>query len=272
MNTSPEDGFAPRAGENAPWPVLFLGHGSPTNVVADNPVTRAWARLGGVLGKPRAVLCVSAHWLTRGTFLTGNLHPRTIHDFGGFPQELYDVQYPAPGDPALARRTAALLGLGSGAVTEEWGLDHGAWGVLRGMYPAADVPVVQLSLDAGLSESDHAAMARRLRELRRENILIVASGNVVHNLGRIVWSEDAPVPEWAATFDSVAAAALRRGDLDALVAWRSLTPTAPLAHPTLDHWWPLLYAAALREKGEPLSFPVEGFQNGTISMRAVRVG
>lgn len=242
------------------------------NVVGDNPATRAWARLGRALGKPRAVLCVSAHWLTRGTFVTGNPRPRTIHDFGGFSEELYRVQYPAPGDPALARRTAALLGLGSSAVTEEWGLDHGAWGVLRGMYPDADVPVVQLSLDTTLTESDHAALARRLRDLRREGVLIAASGNVVHNLGRIVWAEEAPVPDWAAGFDKAAADALGAGDLDALAAWRSLTPTAALAHPTPDHWWPLLYAAALREKSEPLNFPVEGFQNGTISMRAVRIG
>jgi 4,5-DOPA dioxygenase extradiol len=140
------------------------------------------------------------------------------------------------------------------------------------MYPDADVPVVQLSLDVARSEADHADLARRLRDLRREGVLIVASGNVVHNLGRIVWAEDAPVPDWAAAFDSAAADALRGGDLDALVKWRSLTPTASHAHPTPDHWWPLLYAAALREKGEPLSFPFEGFQNGTISMRAVRVG
>ncbi|MBK7544335.1 MAG: 4,5-DOPA dioxygenase extradiol [Elusimicrobia bacterium] len=274
LNTSADAAFAPRARESAPWPVLFLGHGSPMNVVGDNAAARAWARLGRALGKPRAVLCVSAHWLTRGVFLTGNARPRTIHDFGGFPEALYQIQYPAPGDPALARRTAGLLGLGAGAVTDDWGLDHGAWGVLRGMYPGADVPVVQLSLDERRSERAHWDLGRRLGPLRREGVLIVASGNIVHNLGRIVWAEDAPVPDWARDFDAAVADAVRAGRGESLADWRSLTPTAGHAHPhpTPDHFWPLLYALALREGDEPVTFPVEGFQNGSISMRAVRFG
>lgn len=242
------------------------------NVVGDNAVTRAWTRLGRALGKPRAVLCVSAHWLTRGVFLTGSARPRTIHDFGGFPETLYQIQYPAPGDPALARRTADLLGRGAGALTDDWGLDHGAWGVLRALYPEADVPVVQLSLDAGRSERAHWDLGRRLRPLRREGVLIVASGNIVHNLSRIAWAEDAPVPDWARDFDAAVDKVLRAGPGEALVDWRALTPAAELAHPTPDHFWPLLYAMALREGDDPVSFPVEEFQNGSISMRAVRIG
>lgn len=188
------------------------------------------------------------------------------------PKRFIKFSTPAPGDPALARRTADLLGLDANAVTDEWGLDHGSWGVLRGMYPAADVPVVQLSLDAGRSEKAHWDLGRRLGALRREGVLIVASGNIVHNLGRIAWAEDAPVPDWARAFDAAVADAARAGRGDSLVDWRSLTPGAGLAHPTPDHFWPLLYALALRESDEPVTFPVEGFQNGSISMRAVRIG
>lgn len=254
------------------WPALFLGHGSPMNAIEDSPFASAWTELGRALGKPRAVLCVSAHWLTRGTFLTGNSRPRTIHDFGGFPPELYDIQYPAPGDPALAEKTAARLGLGVGAVTEDWGLDHGAWSVLRRLFPAADVPIVQLSLDVGLSAAGHWALAERLAPLRDDGVLVLASGNTVHNLGDISWEDGAPVPDWAREFDGVVAGALREGRKDALLGWESLTARARRAHPTPDHFWPLLYVAALRRPGEPLSFPVEGFQNGTIAMRAVQVG
>lgn len=179
------------------WPGLFLGHGSPMNAIRDSPFASAWEELGRALGKPRAVLCLSAHWLTRGTFLTGNARPRTIHDFGGFPPALYEVHYPAPGDPALAEKTAALLGLGSVAVTDEWGLDHGAWSVLRRLYPAADVPVVQMSLDVGLSAAGHWALAELLAPLREDDVLVLASGNVVHNLGDISIEAEASVPPWA---------------------------------------------------------------------------
>lgn len=254
------------------WPALFLGHGSPMNAIEDSLFATAWEDLGRALGKPRAVLCVSAHWLTRGTFLTGNPRPRTIHDFGGFPPALHEVQYPAPGDPALAEKTAGLLGLGAGAVTDKWGLDHGAWSVLRRLYPAADVPVVQLSLDVALSAAGHWALAERLAPLREEDVLVLASGNTVHNLGEFSWAAEAPVPDWARQFDGAVAQALRGRDREALVAWESLTPQARRAHPTPDHYWPLLYAAALCRPGDALVFPVEGFQHGTIAMRAVRAG
>lgn len=254
------------------WPGLFLGHGSPMNAIRDSPFASAWEELGRALGKPRAVLCLSAHWLTRGTFLTGNARPRTIHDFGGFPPALYEVHYPAPGDPALAEKTAALLGLGSVAVTDEWGLDHGAWSVLRRLYPAADVPVVQMSLDVGLSAAGHWALAERLAPLREDDVLVLASGNVVHNVGDISIEAEASVPPWARDFDEAVAQALRGHDKEALIAWESLTPQARRAHPTPDHFWPLLYTAALRRPGDALTFPVDGFQHGTIAMRAARAG
>ena len=258
-----------RARETVPWPVLFLGHGSPMNAVRETPYSQAWRALGEKLGTPSAVLCISAHWLTQGTRITSNRNPRTIHDFGGFPEELFQVQYPAPGDPNLARRTAELLGLGKNALTEEWGLDHGAWSVLRRLYPSADVPVVQLSLDANRTEADHMALGQKLAPLRRENVLILASGNIVHNLRFLNWSDVGPVPEWAREFDQAVAHAVLENKPEKLIRWDLLTPTARQAHPSPDHFWPLLYAMGLREPSDQLTFPVEGFQNSTISMRAV---
>lgn len=252
-------------------PALFLGHGSPLNAIQDTPVARAWAELGRALPRPTAALVVSAHWLTRGTFFTGQARPPTIHDFGGFPPALHAVQYPAPGDPALARRAASLLGLDAKAVVDAWGLDHGAWSVLRRMYPAADVPVVQMSLDVGATDEERWEAAARLGPLREEGVLILASGNITHNLGEFFPDDDAPVAAWARDFDALAARALTAGDREGLLAWRSWAG-APRAHPTPDHFWPLLTAAALRRPGEPASFPVTGFQHGTFSMRGFRVG
>lgn len=260
-----------RAGEKVPWPVLFLGHGSPMNAVRDTRYSTAWRTLGESLGKPSAVLCISAHWLTQGTQITSNEKPKTIHDFGGFPEELFQVQYPAPGAPSLAKRSAALLGVGEKALTEEWGLDHGAWSVLRHLYPQADVPVVQLSLDVNLSESAHVALARRLAPLRNEGVLILASGNIVHNLRLLNWTENAPVPEWAKEFDQAVEKAVGENSMDRLIHWNKLTPTASHAHPSPDHYWPFLYAVALRNSGDKISYPITGFQNSTISMRGVLI-
>lgn len=260
-----------RAGEQVPWPVLFLGHGSPMNAIQNSGYSKAWRALGETLGKPKAVLCISAHWLTEGTQLTSNDKPKTIHDFGGFPDELYQVQYPAPGNPTLARHVADLLDLGKNALTQEWGLDHGAWSVLKHLYPEADVPVVQLSLDMKKSASAHVEMAKKLAPLRKEGVLILASGNVVHNLGLMNWVEDAPVPDWAKHFDQAVADSILSDNLNSLIRWETLTPEGARAHPTPDHYWPLLYVMALREKTDQVSFPVKGFQHATISMRAIQL-
>jgi 4,5-DOPA dioxygenase extradiol len=182
-----------------PLPVLFLGHGSPMNAIEDNAWSRAWRALGARLPRPRAVLCVSAHWETPGPWLTGADAPTTIHDFGGFPQALFDVRYPAPGDPALARRVIELLGDASARIDPDRGLDHGAWGVLRPMYPEADIPIVQLGIDSRRPGAWHVALARRLAPLRDEGVLVVASGDIVHNLRLFDWRDPAPLP-WALRF------------------------------------------------------------------------
>lgn len=239
------------------------------NAISDNVYSNTWRALGEKLGKPKAILCVSAHWLTEGTQITANEKPRTIYDFGGFPEALYKIQYPAPGDPKLARRTADLLGLGERALTEEWGLDHGAWSVLRHLYPNADVPVVQLSLDVNLSEEAHVSLAKKLAPLRDAGVLILASGNIVHNLRLLNWTDNAPVPAWAKEFDHAVEKTVGENNIDPLIHWNKLTPTALNAHPSPDHYWPFLYAMALRNFGDTVTFPITGFQNSTISMRAV---
>lgn len=242
------------------------------NAIQNNAYSKNWRTLGEQIGKPKSVLCVSAHWLTDGTQVTANEKPKTIHDFGGFPNELYQVQYPAPGNPPLARHVAELLELKINGMTDEWGLDHGAWSVLKHLYPEADVPVVQLSLDVNKSASAHVEIAQKLAPLRKEGVLILASGNVVHNLGLMNWMEDAPVPEWARRFDHTVAESIQSGNLDSLIHWETLTPDGARAHPSPDHYWPLIYAMALREKTDQISFPVTGFQHGSISMRAVIAG
>ena len=255
-------------------PVLFVGHGSPLNAIEDNRWSRAFSALGHELPRPRAVLAVSAHWWTEGTFLTGMEHPRTIHDFSGFPRALHEVEYPVPGSPDLARRVAALLE-GAASVTDDWGLDHGAWSVLRHLIPEADVPVVQLSLDARLDAEGHLELGRGLRTLRGEGVLILGSGNVVHNLRDAMQraSTGAPTtPEWAEAFDRDVARALRERDSGRLVrAWPD-GEQARQAHPHPDHWFPLLYAYGATDERDTPSFPIEGFDLGSLSMRAVRWG
>lgn len=248
-------------------PVLFLGHGSPMNAVADNGFTRSLAALGRRLPRPGAVLCVSAHWLTNGTTVTGMARPRTIHDFGGFPEELYRVEYPAPGSPELAAELARTLGA---SVDEgEWGLDHGAWSVLRHAFPKADVPVVQLSLDAGASARRHFELGKKLRPLREKGILIVGSGNVVHNLRRIRWEEDAAPEPWAVEFDAWVKSRLEARDFGALAGGLSAAPSGRISVPTREHYDPLLYVLGASDETDALRFEHEGIQNGSISMRSL---
>ena len=251
-------------------PVVFVGHGSPMNALEETTFSRAWRQWGKELGRPRGILCLSAHWWTEGTRVTAHTRPPTIHDFYGFPQELYGLRYPAPGDPSLAREVASLLG--EADLTEEWGLDHGAWSVLRHLFPAADVPVVQVSLDRNLPPASIPEFARRLAPLRESGVLVVASGNIVHNLRTLSADPDAPVPAWVRDFDEAAAQRLGDGKHADLLDWPRLSPGAERAHPTPDHWIPLLYAAALRRPEDLVTFPVQGFQHGTISMRAVQWG
>lgn len=253
-------------------PVLFVGHGSPINAIEDNRWSRAFRELGAGLPRPRAILAISAHWYVDGTLLTANPRPETIHDFGGFPKALHEMRYPAPGQPDLAERVRALIGPAADLSTD-WGLDHGTWSVLCHTHPRADVPVVQLSIDRRLRPEQHLALARPLRELRDEGVLVLASGNITHNLadafGRMQ-DGDTATPDWAERHDASCAAALLQHDQGRLLELWPGTSDGRRSHPTPDHWLPLLYAVAASDDGDQVTFPIDGFDLGSLSMRAVR--
>src|SRR5689334_7253873 len=254
-------------------PAIFFGHGNPMNALATNSYTEAWRRIGGQTPKPRAILAISAHWFVPGTGVTVSTAPRTIHDFGGFPAELYRVQYPAPGDPALARRVQQLLAPLPVALDNSWGLDHGAWSVLVHVYPHADIPIVQLSIDETQPPSFHFELGRKLAPLREEGVLIAGSGNLVHNLHAYAWGRHAVDPfDWAVHFENQARQMMLAGEDKPLVHYESLGREAALSIPTPDHYLPLLYVLATRQAGEPVAFPVEGVDGGSISMLSVQVG
>ncbi len=254
-------------------PAIFIGHGNPMNAVRRNPYTQAWAALGRGAPRPKAILAISAHWFVPQTGVTVATAPRTIHDFGGFPRELYQVRYPAPGDPDLARRVCDLLRPLPVKLDETWGLDHGAWSVLCHMYPEADIPVVQLSIDETRPAGSHYEMGARLAPLRDEGVLIVGSGNLVHNLHAYAWGRQAVEPyAWAVTFEQEARAMLLAGDHAPLVDYTRLGREALLSIPTPDHFLPLLYVIGARQAGDAVAFPVEGVDGGSISMLAVRIG
>jgi len=255
-------------------PVLFVGHGSPVNAIEDNEFSRGFAALARLLPRPRAILAVSAHWYVAGTHLTGNAHPPTIHDFSGFPEALEAIRYPAPGSTELAERVRGLLGPGRATLRSDWGLDHGTWSVLKWIYPAAEIPVVQLSLDAALTPSQHFDLARPLRELRSEGVLVLGSGNVTHDLReafRRMRDGDASVPEVSRRFDETVERALVEHDAARLVGLWPGTEAGRRNHPTPDHWLPLLYACAAVDAGERVEFPITGFDVG-LSMRSVLFG
>lgn len=254
-------------------PALFIGHGSPMNAIEDNLFTREIRRQGAELSPPRAILCVSAHWETRGTFFTAMERPRTIHDFGGFPEALYQVQYPAPGMPELAATGAALTH--GGIDTEHWGLDHGAWSVLKHLAPNADIPVVQMSLDRGKSPAEHLEVARQLADLRRRGVLVVGSGNMVHNLGRVDWNRLNEVGyafDWAEEARSLLMDRVRNHKLDELANYARLGTAVQHAVPTPEHFLPLLYALALREPDESLEVFNDYALAGSLTMTSVALG
>src|SRR5512143_1431474 len=254
-------------------PAIFFGHGNPMNALATNAYTEAWRRIGEQTPRPRAILSISAHWFVPETGVTISTAPRTIHDFGGFPRELYQVSYPAPGDPELARRVAKMLAPLDVALDDSWGLDHGTWSVLRHVYPAADIPIVQLSINEAQPAAFHFEVGRKLAPLREEGVLVVGSGNLVHNLHAYAWGAHMPEPyEWAVRFEAEARGLLLGGDDKKLVNYESLGRDARLAIPTADHYLPLLYVIGARQAGEQIVFPVEGVDGGSISMLAVQVG
>ncbi len=260
-------------------PVLFLGHGSPMNAIGDNEYRRSWQALGTEFDtkwpRPQMILCISAHWLTEGGWwLTAMDKPKTIHDFGGFPQELFEQQYPVPGDAVAAQAISQLVRQrGSrplGLDVNQWGLDHGAWSVLKPMFPAADIPVIQLSMDYARGPEDHYALARQLKFLRDRGVLIVGSGNIVHNLRQMQrGAAGHEAFDWALEFDQTIGGYLQQGNLDPLQHFQRLGQVTKMAHPTHEHYLPLLYAAGAVTGGEPMRFFNTSFQCGSISMRSV---
>ena len=260
-------------------PVLFIGHGSPMNIILDNSYTKSLATLGKSLPKPKAIMVISAHWLTKGTSVTCMERPKTIYDFYGFPDELYAMRYPAPGAPDEARLVTEIVKKIKVTCHADWGLDHASWAVLKHLYPGADIPVFEMSLSYTFNEwhpkplQYHYDLARELAELRTRGVLIIGSGNIVHNLGMIDFENiDAETFDWAREFDERAKASLQSRDHGDLLRYQDMGRSSLLAVPTLDHYLPMIYAIALQEKDEPLTFIHEGFQYGSVSMRCFRIG
>jgi 4,5-DOPA dioxygenase extradiol len=254
-------------------PAVFFGHGNPMNALLRNSYTDAWSALGTRLPKPKAILAVSAHWFVPETGVTVTTAPRTIHDFGGFPPELYKVQYPAPGDPDLARRVQTLLQPLPVKLDTSWGFDHGTWSVLCHVYPQADIPVVQLSIDETQPASFHYELGKRLAPLRAEGVLIVGSGNLVHNLHTYAWGKHIVEPfDWAVRFEHNARQMLLASEHSPLLSYEKLGKDAMLSIPTPEHFLPLLYVIACAQQGDAVRFPVEGVDGGSVSMLAVQIG
>jgi len=256
-------------------PVLFMGHGSPMNGIEDNEFTRKWESIAKEITQPAAVLCISAHWLTRGTHVTAMNHPKTIHDFGGFPQELFQVQYPAPGDPALAAETSKLIQSTNVGLDHDWGLDHGCWSVVKRMYPEANIPVLQLSIDYHQSPGYHYQLAQELSALRKKGVLILGSGNMVHNLRMVDWQHfDVPNYgfDWAQEMNEKFKTNIYSKEHSRLINYTELGPAAKLAIPTPDHYYPLLYALALQDQKEEVEIFNDQYVAGSLTMTSVKIG
>ena len=254
-------------------PVIFFGHGNPMNAISKNNYTKAWSDLGRKLPKPKAILSISAHWYVPGVSLTSMPDPRTIHDFGGFPEELYQFEYPAPGDPKLARQVQQILSFVPASLDAAWGLDHGTWSVLSHVFPKADIPVVQLSIDECQPASFHYEMGRKLLPLRDEGVLVIGSGNLVHNLHAYAWGGHQPKPyDWAVRFEETVRKLILAGNHGPLIDYKSLGQDALLSIPTPDHYLPLLYVLGGSEREEPVEFLAEGIDGGSGSMLTMKFG
>ncbi|MHB8204491.1 MAG: 4,5-DOPA-extradiol-dioxygenase [Desulfomonilaceae bacterium] len=254
-------------------PAIFLGHGNPMNALTKNVYSDAWASIGRSVPRPKAVLAVSAHWYIPGCAVTANPDPPTIHDFGGFPRELYQVEYKAPGSPELALRVKDLLAPIFVELDEGWGLDHGTWSVLTHVFPMADIPIVQLSIDKTQPPLFHYEIGKQLSSLRKEGVLVIGSGNIVHNLSAYAWGKSGVQPfDWALRFETKVRELLIEGEDAHVIDYQALGPDAMLSAPTPEHYLPLLYVIGLRGKNEPISFPVQGIDGGSVSMLAVQIG
>lgn len=252
-------------------PAFFIGHGSPMNGIEDNEFSRSWATLGKSLTTPKAVLCISAHWLTEGTWVTAMEHPRTIHDFYGFPQELFNVQYPAPGNLAVAKETASTITKTTVGLDHEWGLDHGTWSVVRQMFPDANIPVLQLSIDFSKPAQYHYDLGKELSALRNKGILIMGSGNMVHNLRMLNWRQPEAGFDWAIEMNEMFKSLIGKDDHDALIDYPSLGNAAKLSIPTPDHYFPLIYTLGLKDKKESVEFFNDKLAMGSVSMTSLKI-
>lgn len=261
-------------GKTQKMPVLFLGHGSPMNAIEENEFVAGFRNIAKEIPKPNAILCISAHWETRGTLVTAMQHPPTIHDFGGFPQALFDVQYPAPGSPDLAKETQGLITKAKVELDDKWGLDHGAWSVIKHLYPNADIPVVQMSLDHYQTPQYHYELAAELKSIREKGVLIIGSGNMVHNLRMLAWSKmnENYGFDWALEANEAMKGFIQNGDHRAMINFRSQGKAFDLAIPTPEHYLPLLYTLGLQEKGEELSLFNDLAVAGSLTMSSVKIG
>ena len=256
-------------------PVLFIGHGSPMNGIEDNEFSKTWTAMAKELPVPKAVLVISAHWFTRGTHITAMDFPKTIHDFGGFPDALFQVQYPAPGNPELAKETAGLIHSADVGLSHDWGLDHGAWTVVRHMYPEAVIPVLQMSIDYTKPAKYHYELAKEIYELRKKGVLIIGSGNMVHNLKMVAWdklNEPSYGYDWANEINDTFKKLIAEGPHDKLINYQQLGKEALLAIPTPDHYLPLIYTLGLQNKNESISFFNDKAVGGSLTMTSVKFG
>ena len=261
--------------EDIKHPVLFIGHGSPMNGIEDNEFSQTWAKMGQEIQKPKAVLVISAHWLTKGTHITAMDNPKTIHDFGGFSQALFDVEYPAKGNPELAKATKSLIHTTDVGLDHDWGLDHGTWTVVRHMYPNADIPVLQLSIDYNQPPQYHYDLAKQLASLRKKGVLIIGSGNMVHNLRMVAWNkinEPNYGFDWAIEMDSIFKDKITDKDHKALINYETLNKASKLAIPTPDHYFPLLYTLGLQDEKDETSFFNDKMVGGSLNMTSVKIG
>ncbi len=255
-------------------PVLFVGHGSPMNGIEDNEFSQYWKKLASEIAKPKAILCISAHWLTRGTFITATEKPATIHDFGGFPPELFAVEYPAPGNPQLATETAGIITKTSVGLDTDWGMDHGTWTILRHMYPEADIPVLQLSIDYYQGAQYHYELAQQLASLRKKGVLIIGSGNMVHNLGLVAWDRlnEAFGFDWALEINELFKTRISDNDHSSLINYFTLHQHIAKAIPSPDHYFPLIYSLGLKNEKDAVSFFNDQAMAGSLTMTSVRFG
>lgn len=256
-------------------PVLFIGHGSPMNAIEDNEFSKGWKEVGKTFPRPNAILCISAHWETMGTFVTAMEKPVTIHDFGGFPRELFDVNYPAPGSPQLAKETKSIITKTEVGLDDKWGLDHGAWSVIKHLYPKADVPVVEMSLDYMQAPQFHYELAKELTTLRKKGVLIIGSGNMVHNLGMIAWdkiNEPEYGYDWAFEANEKMKKFILSNDHPSLINYKSQGKAFDLAIPSPDHFLPLLYVLALKERTEEISLFNDKVIMGSLAMTSLKIG